>query len=170
MDLTDMIMTIVASTSAIVAIVGGFLISRVISLHSGKKRDLSELSFVEQEIDAREIKLQEITGGTGSPFEFHSTRTDLTHLRYRRDFLHDEINQNERGVLYGVLVLLYASVASILIPVFLLPYPLNFYNDANTRILLLTLFCSSLLAIFIYFFWQLSALANVGKEEKKTSK
>ncbi|AUD14934.1 MULTISPECIES: hypothetical protein [unclassified Planococcus (in: firmicutes)] len=54
------------------------------------------------------------------------------------------------GMWGGLMVLIYASIVGIAYPVTLLPYPLQTYNDEATRILILLLFLSQLLALFIY--------------------
>ncbi|MFP3356272.1 hypothetical protein R0K17_02825 [Planococcus sp. SIMBA_143] len=55
-----------------------------------------------------------------------------------------------QGLWWGLLVLFYAAVVGIAYPASLLPYPQNFYNDAATKILILCLFYSHLIALFIY--------------------
>lgn len=50
----------------------------------------------------------------------------------------------------GIGVLVYSSLVGILYPTTLLPYPINYYNDAQTKILVITLFGSGLLSIFLY--------------------
>lgn len=54
------------------------------------------------------------------------------------------------GLWGGLAVLIYACVVGIIIPSFLLPYPLNYYDDSATRMTLLILFVSELIAIFSY--------------------
>ena len=54
------------------------------------------------------------------------------------------------GLWGGLAVLIYACVVGIIIPSFLLPYPLNHYDDSATRMTLLILFVSELIAIFSY--------------------
>lgn len=50
----------------------------------------------------------------------------------------------------GIGVLIYSSLVGMLYPATLLPYPINYYNDAQTKILVITLFGSGLLSIFLY--------------------
>lgn len=54
------------------------------------------------------------------------------------------------GMWGGLFVLIYASIVGIAYPVTLLPYPVQTYNDEATRILILLLFLSQLLALFVY--------------------
>jgi hypothetical protein len=54
------------------------------------------------------------------------------------------------GIWSGLAVLAYSSIAGIVIPILLLPYPLNTYDDAVTRKVLLVLFFSHLIILFIY--------------------
>ena len=54
------------------------------------------------------------------------------------------------GMWGGLIVLIYASIVGIGYPITLLPYPLQTYNDEATRFLILLLFLSQLLALFIY--------------------
>lgn len=54
------------------------------------------------------------------------------------------------GLWGGLAVLIYACIVGIIIPSFLLPYPLNYYDDSATRMTLLILFVSELIAIFSY--------------------
>lgn len=50
----------------------------------------------------------------------------------------------------GIGVLIYSSLVGILYPATLLPYPINYYNDAQTKTLVIILFGSGLLSIFLY--------------------
>lgn len=54
------------------------------------------------------------------------------------------------GMWGGLLVLVYASIVGIVYPVTLLPYPLETYDDERTKVLVLLLFFSQLIALFIY--------------------
>lgn len=54
------------------------------------------------------------------------------------------------GMWGGLIVLVYASIVGIGYPVTLLPYPPQTYNDEATRRLILLLFLSQLLALFLY--------------------
>lgn len=54
------------------------------------------------------------------------------------------------GLWSGLAILIYACIVGIIIPSFLLPYPLNYYDDYATRMTLLILFISELIAIFSY--------------------
>ena len=54
------------------------------------------------------------------------------------------------GLWGGLAVLIYACIVGIIVPSFLLPYPLNYYDDSATRMTLLLLFISELIAIFSY--------------------
>lgn len=51
---------------------------------------------------------------------------------------------------YGFIVFIYNSIVGIVIPSMLLPYPLNTYDDVATKQLLLGLFLSELIVLFIY--------------------
>lgn len=57
---------------------------------------------------------------------------------------------NISGLWGGLAVLIYACISGIVIPSLLLPYPLETYDDVATRKLLLTLFFSQLIALFVY--------------------
>jgi len=54
------------------------------------------------------------------------------------------------GLWEGLAVLIYACVAGIAIPSTLLPYQLNTYDDTATKHLLLILFLSELVVLFVY--------------------
>lgn len=54
------------------------------------------------------------------------------------------------GVWIGLGVLIFASLIAIIYPSTLLPYPEDYYDDAKTKVLLITFFIIALLAIFGY--------------------
>src|SRR5699024_2133711 len=54
------------------------------------------------------------------------------------------------GMWSGLAVLVYASIVGIGYPITLLPYPKETYNDEATRFLILLLFLSQLLVLFVY--------------------
>lgn len=54
------------------------------------------------------------------------------------------------GLWGGLAVLIYACIVGIAIPSMLLPYPVNTYDDIATKQLLLALFFSELMALFVY--------------------
>lgn len=54
------------------------------------------------------------------------------------------------GLWSGLLVLGFSTIAGIIVPALLLPYPLNKYDDLATRRLLLFLFINSLISLFLY--------------------
>lgn len=54
------------------------------------------------------------------------------------------------GMWSGLAVLVYASIVGIGYPITLLPYPKETYNDEGTRYLILLLFLSQLLVLFVY--------------------
>uniref|UniRef100_UPI001ED998B1 hypothetical protein n=1 Tax=Paenisporosarcina sp. TG-14 TaxID=1231057 RepID=UPI001ED998B1 len=60
----------------------------------------------------------------------------------------------------GIGVLMYSSVVGILYPAILLPYPTNYYNDLQTKTLIITLFSSGLLAIFLYLIIAVSKMTS----------
>lgn len=57
---------------------------------------------------------------------------------------------NVSGLWSGLLVLAYSTITGIVIPILLLPYPLDKYDDIKTRKVLLLLFFSGLASLFIY--------------------
>lgn len=57
---------------------------------------------------------------------------------------------NPSGVWSGLAVLVYSSVVGIAYPVTMLPYPPNTYNDSLTKVFLIILFLSELVALFGY--------------------
>lgn len=57
---------------------------------------------------------------------------------------------NISGLWSGLAVLIYACIVGIAIPSMLLPYPLNTFDDVATKQLLLILFYSELIALFVY--------------------
>lgn len=60
MDLSELIATIVTSTAALIAIIGGFLISRVITLASEQSGIRRRLREMRNDIFAKEIALQDV--------------------------------------------------------------------------------------------------------------
>lgn len=77
---------------------------------------------------------------------------DIMVLKALRSAEDDMINGYGKisGLWGGLAALIYACVVGIIIPIFLLPYPSNYYDDSATRIVLLILFISELVVIFIY--------------------
>ncbi|OLN21270.1 hypothetical protein BTO30_15925 [Domibacillus antri] len=86
--------------------------------------------------------------------------------RKNRDMLRDEVTilslqleeqqkiledyAKPSGFYGGLLVLFYASIVGVAYPTTLLPYPSNYYDDVATKWLLITLFISQLVALFVY--------------------
>lgn len=67
------------------------------------------------------------------------------------------------GIWSGLIVLIYSSVVGIAYPVTLLPYPLNTYNDSLTKIFLIILFLSELIALFGYLIFAMRKLTKTDK-------
>ena len=53
MDLNGLISTIISSTAALVAIIGGFLVSRVITLSGEKSGILKKIKEIDKELDIK---------------------------------------------------------------------------------------------------------------------
>ena len=53
MDLNGLISTIISSTAALVAIIGGFLVSRVITLSGEKNGILKKIKEIDKELDIK---------------------------------------------------------------------------------------------------------------------
>lgn len=69
------------------------------------------------------------------------------------------------GMWGGLAVLVYASIVGIGYPVTLLPYPKETYDDEDTRLLILLLFLSQLLALFVYLGINMHLLTRDEKSE-----
>lgn len=69
----------------------------------------------------------------------------------------------------GIGVLIYSSIVGILYPATLLPYPQDYYNDEQTKLLLLVLFGSSLILLFTYLIVAIYKITNF-KTKNKISK
>ncbi|MCG5105037.1 hypothetical protein [Oceanobacillus alkalisoli] len=67
------------------------------------------------------------------------------------------------GVWSGLAVLIYSGIVGIAYPVTLLPYPPNTYNDSLTKVVLIILFLSELVALFGYLILAMRKLTNDGK-------
>lgn len=68
------------------------------------------------------------------------------------------------GLWWGLLVLFYACLVGIIYPSLLLPYPLDYYNDVQTKILLLSLFFSELLVFLLYLAFNIHKLTKMTKD------
>lgn len=68
------------------------------------------------------------------------------------------------GMWAGLGVLIYACIVGIAYPSTLLPYPINYYNDVETKWILLTLFFSELIVLFVYLAFSLYRLTSNQKE------
>lgn len=94
-------------------------------------------------------------------------KNDVDHLK-RQEAEYREILKDygkPRGMWGGLIVLIYASVVGIAYPITLLPYPLQTYNDGMTKSLILTLFFSLLLVLFIYLAINMKQLTKNIKDE-----
>lgn len=67
------------------------------------------------------------------------------------------------GVWSGLIVLIYSGIVGIAYPVTLLPYPLNKYNDSLTKVVLIVLFLSELIALFGYLILAMRKLTKADK-------
>lgn len=67
------------------------------------------------------------------------------------------------GLWGGLAVLIYACIAGIIVPSFLLPYPLGCFDDSATRIALLALFISELVVLFAYLGFSMYRLTKYDK-------
>lgn len=90
-------------------------------------------------------------------------------LIYEIGFLHKQKLEQQKAindqletkwVWSGIGVLIYSSIFGILYPATLLPYNTKIYNDEQTKIFLLILFGSCLLAIFIYLIFAIYKITN----------
>ena len=69
------------------------------------------------------------------------------------------------GMWSGLAVLVYASIVGIGYPIMLLPYPEETYDDEATRLLIILLFLSQLLALFLYLGINMYLLTKEEKSE-----
>ena len=79
-------------------------------------------------------------------------KNEISYLKRQRLELKDILINfgKPSGMWGGLVVLVYASIVGIGYPVTLLPYQTETYNDEATRILILLLFFSHLLVLFVY--------------------
>jgi len=68
------------------------------------------------------------------------------------------------GLWSGLLVLVYACLVGIVYPSTLLPYSIGVYNDINTKWLILGLFFSELMALFLYLALTMYKLTRINRE------
>lgn len=82
----------------------------------------------------------------------NSLRNEILILQGMKKEQENSLNKYSRisGLWSGLAVLAYSSIVSIIIPITLLPYPVGKYDDLATRKLLLLLFISQLIMLFIY--------------------
>lgn len=95
-----------------------------------------------------------------------SLKDDLTVLEIHKDEQKKILMDygQPKGLWMGLAVLVYACLVGVVYPSTLLPYPKNIYNDEDTKWLLLGLFFSQLLFLFIYLGYYMYILT---KEEKE---
>lgn len=77
---------------------------------------------------------------------------EISHLKQQK-FEQQKILEDfgkPHGMWSGLAVLIYASIVGIGYPITLLPYPKETYDDEATRLLILLLFLSQLLVLFVY--------------------
>jgi|SRR5690625_1248008 len=67
------------------------------------------------------------------------------------------------GIWSGLIVLIYSGFVGIAYPVTLLPYPLNKYDDSLTKVFLIVLFLSELVALFGYLILAMRKLTKANK-------
>ena len=91
-------------------------------------------------------------------------------LRALKSAEYDMLNQYGKisGLWGGLAVLIYACIVGIIIPSFLLPYPLNYYDNSKTRMTILLLFVSGLIAIFSYLGFSMFKLTKHDNENEET--
>ncbi|TYS14281.1 hypothetical protein FZC78_19185 [Rossellomorea vietnamensis] len=149
MDLNILITTIVTSTAALVAIIGGFLVSRIISLSSEQNAAEKRLQEIEEEHKTLKSQ-QQLMNLTGQGDQI--IRTELQSLEEQKLKQKSKIESNSKpaGIWSGLVVLFYACLVGICWPSMLLPYPLDTFNDGLTKNVLLILFYSELFVIFLY--------------------
>jgi hypothetical protein len=102
----------------------------------------------------------------------HDTyRNELSYLRQQESEQKKILEDygKPHGMWGGLTVLVYASIVGIGYPVTLLPYPLQTYNDEATRILILLLFLSQLLALFVYLGISMYSLTKDEKDPERRS-
>jgi hypothetical protein len=149
LDLDILITTIVTSTAAIVAIIGGFLVSRVISLSSEQNVAESRLLDIREEYNKLYDQNQLMSlSGQGE----HLIAIELKSLKEQVKKQEQIVKRNSKpaGIWSGLVVLFYACVVGIGWPSTLLPYTENMYNDDLTKKVLLIFFFSEIIIIFIY--------------------
>jgi hypothetical protein len=97
---------------------------------------------------------------------------DIKVLKALRSAENDMLNGYGKisGLWGGLAVLIYACIVGMIIPSFLLPYPLNYFDDSATRMTLLILFVSELIAIFSYLGFAMYRLTRHNNNETDDSK
>ena len=161
MDLTSLISTIITSTAALVAIIGGFLVSRVISISGEQNAEVKKLKEIQEKVRIQK-KQQAIVSLTLDDIGKRLMEAELISLEEQEN-KHKQIIENNskpEGVFSGLIVLFYACVVGIIYPSMLLPYPSEMYNDELTKRFLLFWFYSGLIVIFLYLFVQLKNLTK----------
>ncbi|MCD5324763.1 MULTISPECIES: hypothetical protein [Pontibacillus] len=92
---------------------------------------------------------------------------ELKVLRLRRDEQKKLLGEfgKPKGLWMGLLVLVYACAVGVAYPITLLPYPVGIYDDQNTKSLLLSLFFSELIFLFVYLAYYTFILTKRENEE-----
>lgn len=88
--------------------------------------------------------------------------TELAVLRLQKEEQEKVLSEygSPNGIWSGILVLIYSGIVGIAYPITLLPYPLDTYNDSLTKIVLITLFLSELVALFGYLIFAMKKLTT----------
>lgn len=169
------------------------IISEAIEVDYEQKMELYEKVYYLLKDSLPKKPVSPLMSDFSSPFDPIAIRANLiptvvpvNHQAYRdkeknRDTLKDEVTiltlqlgerqkilddyAKPRGFWGGIIVLIYASLVGVAYPTTLLPYPSNYYDDVATKWLLISLFLSQLVALFIYLTYEIHEMTSFSRND-----
>lgn len=170
-----------------------FIRSEAIEVDYKQKMELYEKVYYLLKDSLPKKPVNPLMSDFSSPFDPIAIRANLiptvvpvSHQAYRdkeknRDTLKDEVTiltlqlgeqqkilddyAKPRGFWGGIIVLIYASLVGVAYPTTLLPYPSNYYDDVATKWLLISLFLSQLVALFIYLTYEIHEMTSFSRND-----
>lgn len=138
-DLTSLLTTIAGCSATIVAIIGGFIASRLIALNIEHNEIISRIYEIDEEFSFK------LSRGDTSSVEW--LKIQKKQLVIRKNAL-----ETQKGMKGSIIIFALFSLVDIVIPLVFTPFITECYKYYVTiKICVITIFTISLLAIFIYF-------------------
>lgn len=151
-ELTPLLTTVAGCSATIIAIIGGFMVRKLIAMSTERHEISSRLAEMDEEIrykTGRTAQLDEqllSEAGTGTSQERERFFGDIRSDEFRRKQLAARLDaiENPHGMKRGLLVFVIFSILGVLLPLSLIPFETDRYAvflGVKTLILTLLAFC-----------------------------